>query len=268
MARSTDKRRSSIGVLFWIAFILLILVIFLANRTRINDVLDSTGLLTVLRDRVDSDSTGDSPGEDPLQPPTEVEEQPQGQQEPIRETPAEEQSPPDPAPALEEGPATETDREEDSPGEEILVTERRPANERRATLYFIRLSEDGRVYPERVVRSVGYDSSPLTETIRTLLSGPTSGELSAGLLNLIPEGTELISARVEDGVAYLNFNDNFRFNPMGLDGMIAQLKQIIYSSTEFSTVSKVQFLVEGEVVQYLGGEGVFIGAPLGRESFG
>ncbi|MFW5684760.1 MAG: GerMN domain-containing protein, partial [Spirochaetota bacterium] len=62
-------------------------------------------------------------------------------------------------------------------------------------------------------------------------------------------------------------NQAFRFNPLGAEGTVAQLLQIIYSSTEFSTVERVQFLVEGEQVDYLGGDGIYVGRPLGRDAF-
>jgi spore germination protein GerM len=84
---------------------------------------------------------------------------------------------------------------------------------------------------------------------------------------LIPKGTILLSAAVKDGIAYLNFNESFKFNTMGVEGYMAQLKQIVFTSTEFSTVKKVQFLVEGELVEFLSGEGVYIGKPLDRSSF-
>ena len=108
----------------------------------------------------------------------------------------------------------------------------------------------------------------MTETLNTLLEGPTSEELNLGLLNLIPDGTRLLSAAVRDRVAYLNFSEEFRFNPMGFEGLMAQLQQIVYSTTEFSTVERVQILIEGQLVEYLGVEGIFIGKPLGRDSFG
>ena len=136
-----------------------------------------------------------------------------------------------------------------------------------AGLYFIRVTDDGRTFPQRVVRPVYYGTSPLSETIQALLAGPTGTELSTGLLNLIPEGTQLISAHVQNGTAFLNFNQSFRFNPLGAEGTVAQLLQIIYSSTEFPTVERVQFLVEGEHVDYLGGDGIFVGEPLGRNAF-
>jgi spore germination protein GerM len=168
----------------------------------------------------------------------------------------------------QDGGETSGSASESSDGEESgsAVVGGRPERERDASIYYIRVTDDGTIHPERVRRTVEYVDSPMTQTLKSLLRGPTPEELSLGLLNLIPDGTELISARVENGVAYLNFSEEFRFNSMGVEGFIAQLQQIVFSSTEFSTVRRVQILIEGETVEYLG-EGVYIGDPLGRDSF-
>lgn len=268
MADSSDRRRTSVGVLFWIAFILLVLVIFLANRGNIEQVLETTGIVDVIRDRVARDPVESG---EPELPAAE-------DQEPVtvvtRELP----------PATGEEPGVETtDVEvtgESASGEPVTDEPVAPAvetveaperdvsrpNRRMAALYFIKVT-DGRTLAHKVIRPVDYDQSPLTETIRTLIAGPTGGELDEGLLTLIPEATELISASVSGGTAYLNFNRAFRFNPLGAEGTVAQLQQIIFSSTEFSTVERVQFLIEGEQLDYLGGDGIYVGAPLGRDAF-
>jgi spore germination protein GerM len=49
--------------------------------------------------------------------------------------------------------------------------------------------------------------------------------------------------------------------------MVAELKQVVYTATEFPTVENVQILVEGEISKYLGPEGVAIDKPLSRGSF-
>ena len=126
-------------------------------------------------------------------------------------------------------------------------------------------SRSGSFARARVV--VDRANDPLTETIQALITGPSGNELDEGLLNLIPNGTQLISAHVQNGTAFLNFNQSFRFNPLGAEGTVAQLLQVIYSSTEFSTVERVQFLVEGAQLDYLGGDGIYVGEPLGRDAF-
>ena len=289
MAESSPKRRTSIGVLFWIAFILLVLVIFLANRSNIEQVLESTGLVEVMRDRFGPDVDAPAGGDDapPAQEPAAGDEDGEplvviGEPEAAPSDPGrvEEEDPTAPAdspvddgadssrtaPESEPDPAVEPQRPTGSAQREPSPDPARP-NRLMTGLYFIRVTEDGRTFPQRVVRPVYYSSSPLTQTIRTLIDGPSSRDLDDGLLNLIPEGTQLISAHVTDGVAVLNFNQSFRFNPLGAEGTVAQLLQVIYSSTEFPTVERVQFLVEGERVDYLGGDGIYVGEPLGRDAF-
>ena len=57
------------------------------------------------------------------------------------------------------------------------------------------------------------------------------------------------------------------YNRFGIEGYAGQLKQVVYTATTFPTVQDVQILIEGETRDYLGGEGVFIGRPLSRNSF-
>lgn len=136
---------------------------------------------------------------------------------------------------------------------------------RTATLYFVSIGADGSVNRQAVKRQLARSDSPLTDAIKALLAGPIPGEKNA--MSLIPAGSKLIGASVKDGVATLNFNENFEFNTYGVEGSIGQLMQIVYTATEFSTVKSVQFLIEGEKKEYLGSEGQWIGTPLSRSSF-
>ena len=135
------------------------------------------------------------------------------------------------------------------------------------TLYFIGINSDGSVTRKVSKRSLSKSDSPLTDSINALLAGPTADELSKDMITLIPSGTKLLGASVKNGIATLNFNENFQFNSVGVEGYIAQLMQIVYTATEFSTVRNVQFLIEGEKRDYLGSEGQWIGSPLARSSF-
>mgnify|MGYP006273896547 FL=1 len=161
--------------------------------------------------------------------------------------------------------------EEDSPEDEIELAppdrsdETGPQRTMQRELYFILVSDDGRILAEPVERTIRYDSGPLASTMEALIAGPSSDDLNRGLLSLIPPGTELLSARVASGVAFLNFNEAFRFNSMGLEGLLAQLQQVVRTATQFSTVDAVQVLIEGQNEEYLGGDGVFIGAALTPE---
>ena len=131
---------------------------------------------------------------------------------------------------------------------------------------FVAIDSDGPVIRKEVSRSVLKDS-PLTNSIISLLKGPTDLENSTGCRTLIPAGTRLYSASVKNGVATLDFSEEFEFNSYGVEGYLGQLMQIVYTATNYSTVDSVQILIEGQKKEYLGSEGVWIGSPLSRASF-
>lgn len=136
-----------------------------------------------------------------------------------------------------------------------------------AKLYFVTIENDGAVSRKQITRSIAKTDSPLSENIKQLLAGPNQAERAKGCISLIPENTRLLSASVSNGIAQLNFNEAFEFNRVGVEGYLGQLMQIVYTATEFSTVSSVQILIEGQKKEYLGSEGVWIGSPLSRSSF-
>ena len=147
-------------------------------------------------------------------------------------------------------------------------TEKNEPAQTQIQLCFVEINGDGSVSRRIVKRSVQKNNSPLTYAINELLKGPSLGNSNEkNCMSLIPTGTKLLSAKVQNGVAYLNFNENFDINPYGVEGYVNQLMQIVYTATSFSTVTSVQFLIEGEKREYLGSEGQWIGSPLSRNSF-
>jgi len=148
----------------------------------------------------------------------------------------------------------------------------KPAGEKledlkKTNLYWIQVSDDGLIHLQKSSRSLRLGESPMSTAVRTLLKGPSADELNDGMLSLVPAGTQLLSAYVQNRTAYMNFSDEFQFNSMGSEGIKGQLRQIVYTATEFDTVDSVQILINGKKVQYLGGDGFFVGKALGRSSF-
>jgi spore germination protein GerM len=138
---------------------------------------------------------------------------------------------------------------------------------RPALLYFVRIDDDGIIVRQEVSRQIPASDQPLTDALAALIAGPSEAELRRHLLSLVPQGTKLLSVQVRGSTAFLNFNEAFMYNHYGIEGYAGQLKQIVYTATAFSSVQDVQILIEGERHDYLGGEGVYIGRPLSRNSF-
>ena len=134
-------------------------------------------------------------------------------------------------------------------------------------IFFVKIDSDGSIVRKEVLRSSTKRNAPLTAALELLLDGPTTKERNSDFISLIPENTTLLSAYIKNGIAVLNFSENFEYNPYGVEGYLGQLMQIVYTATSFPTVNSVQFLIEGQKKEYLGSEGVWIGSPLARSSF-
>jgi spore germination protein GerM len=55
------------------------------------------------------------------------------------------------------------------------------------------------------------------------------------------------------------------FNGYGAEGYVAQLRQIVWTATEFPNIHDVQILIEGRRIEFLG-ESIRIGRPISRDS--
>jgi spore germination protein GerM len=275
------RKKASLGCLFWLALILLVVVVFLFNRATINRVIESTGFMEVLAERLNPEGTP-TVEQGPVGDPPETtydQQEPENSSEPAAPVAQESEPAPDPVPANQPEPqGSERDGTDSQPSNvevEVHGTPPPQAPEeadqeqkrRKARLYFITVDGDGHINLRGVIRTVEYVDSPLTQTMNVLLRGPTPPELNQGLLTLIPEGSQLISATVRDGTAALNFSEAFRYNALGIEGSVAQLKQVVFSATEFPTVERVQILVQGRKHDYLNGDGVYVGKPIARDAF-
>ena len=133
-------------------------------------------------------------------------------------------------------------------------------------LYFIRIGSDGSVQRVRADRRLPATDSPLRDVIQALIAGPNAEERQGDLISLIPGGTRLLSVTIRGDTAYINFNEDFQYNIYGAEGYNGQLRQIVFTATEFPNVSDVQILIEGSRVDFIG-ENFWIGSPLSREMF-
>ena len=201
------------------------------------------------------------PQEDPIEQPSQVqppkEQQPKPQSQP-QQTAEKPKTPPVSEPKSTVQPMP-------SPTPTVTPTPAPESNMTKAKICFVAIDSDGPVVRKEVSRSVHKDS-PMGDALNMLLAGPSASEEKTGCRSLIPSGTRLLSASVKNGVAMLNFSEEFQFNQFGSEGSLAQLMQVVYTATNFSTVKSVQILIEGQKRDYLT-EGVWIGSPLSRNSF-
>ena len=100
--------------------------------------------------------------------------------------------------------------------------------------------------------------------VEALLDGPSESERAAGLTTEIPPGTELLDLAVSDGTATVDLSGGFD-DGGGSASMQARVAQVVATLTQFPSIERVAFRLDGEPVAAIGGEGVAVDPPLGRE---
>jgi germination protein M len=286
--RNNKRSGSNAGTVFWLAAIVIVLFLFALNWGKIQETLDRTNFHEIVKTQTGADKAPEGPKASQDKEPL-----PQGKATPPQA------SPPTASPtAATKPPEKASPRDGDEAGaglgeKPIASSPRTPktaaesgsgaapetakpprpssapvaARSRPAALYFVRIDDDGTIVRQETKRQIPASDSPLLDSLAALLKGPSEDELRKSLITLVPEGTKLLSAQVRGSTAYLNFNEAFMYNHYGIEGYAGQLKQVVYTATAFPTVQDVQILIEGSKRDYLGGEGVFIGRPLSRNSF-
>jgi spore germination protein GerM len=161
-----------------------------------------------------------------------------------------------PAPSATDAPAVTA-----APATDPTTTE--PATEPAAMvdvrLYLLR--EEHLAIAHRTVAGPAVLQAALTE----LLAVPTADTTEIGLHSEIPANTELLGVNLADGLATVDLSSEFESGG-GTLSMTARVAQIVFTATQFDNVDSVLFHLDGEPVEFLGGEGLVVSDPLTRSS--
>ena len=119
-----------------------------------------------------------------------------------------------------------------------------------------------------VLREVPQTKAVATAAMRELLAGPDEAEVSArpAMYTAIPDGTTLLGISLANGIATVNLSREFESGG-GSASMQARVAQVVYTLTQFPTVTGVRFQLDGVPVTALGGEGIVLDQPVGRDDF-
>jgi hypothetical protein len=242
---------------FWILFFIVLITIFFILLPMVKK-----GINLPQKQIVTEQPETEEP-EVPEPPAQEPRSQPKAPEKPpavtAKETPPEKpapEKPPASPPAAQPG--------QTAPQPSTPPPERKPVETRDRSIYFMQESSGGAdLALAKVTRKLAVSDSPLLDCLNALLAGPTAEERNRGLINFIPQNSRIISAQVINNTVFLNFNEEFRYNTFGREGGDAQLKQIVWTATEFPNVNNVQIQIEGKTVDFLI-EGIMIRNPIGR----
>jgi germination protein M len=279
--RNNNRSGSNAGTVFWLAAVVVVLFVFALNWNKIQETLSRTNFHEIVKTQSGADKVPATPGASKPAPSASVgtgKAKPPAPAAPTVE-PSDSAIEPqgagpkaEPQGAVPKGAGGARVQDEALPNGAQTTGVPVPASVqggkmRSASLFFVRIDDDGVIVRQEVKRQVAISDSPLLDSLSALLKGPSEDEIRKKLISLVPQGAKLLSAQVRGSTAYLNFNEAFMYNHYGIEGYAGQLKQVVYTSTSFPTVQDVQILIEGEKHDYLGGEGVYIGRPLSRNSF-
>ncbi len=122
--------------------------------------------------------------------------------------------------------------------------------------YFLR-NEQVAITRAHVPKSAGVARA----SVEALLAGAPEGSSTA-----IPDGTRLLGLTIADGVATVDLSKEFGSGG-GSSSMLGRLAQVVYTLTQFPSVTGVDFKLDGKPATTLGGEGVVLDHPQTRADY-
>ena len=128
-----------------------------------------------------------------------------------------------------------------------------------ATIYFG--TEEGYLRAETVIIEGELTADKGQELIEKIIAG-TSNE---DTLNVLPQGLQVLNYHFDEetGIATIDFSEHI-FAVAGSMGESLAVYSVVNTLTELPGVEKVQFLVEGEKVEQIGGH-IYMADPLEAE---
>jgi germination protein M len=99
-----------------------------------------------------------------------------------------------------------------------------------------------------------------------LLAGPTPTERSHGVGSIVPRDTRLLGLSVARGTATVDLSSEYQSGGGSLS-VTMRLAQVVYTLTQFSTVRRVAFELDGRPVTVFSGEGLVLDRPQTRRDY-
>jgi Sporulation and spore germination/Immunoglobulin-like domain of bacterial spore germination len=134
----------------------------------------------------------------------------------------------------------------------------------RRSTFAVYLVRGEHVAPVR--RVVAHTTAVARAALTVLLRGPTAAEQRQGYTSAIPASTSLRGVSLSHGLLTVDLSGRFQAGGGSLS-MLLRVAQAVYSATQFPTVDRVAFRLDGKPVDAIGGEGVLVSPPVGRAAF-
>ncbi|OWZ84884.1 GerMN domain-containing protein [Natranaerobius trueperi] len=125
------------------------------------------------------------------------------------------------------------------------------------SLYFLEESETTFELAEET-REIE-DASP-NKALDLLFQGPESDEYGV----LITEETKLKDFWIEENIAHVDFSSEISQAAFGSEPELLLIQSVVYTLVQFEEVDKVQFLIEGDIVDSIAGH-IYTGEPISKD---
>ncbi|MEA2434095.1 MAG: hypothetical protein QOG54_1552 [Actinomycetota bacterium] len=137
-----------------------------------------------------------------------------------------------------------------------------PTEEPESETTFVTLWETDREFLAPSVRPIDKTERIGTAALELLMQGPISDAHGTA----IPGDVQVLGLTIDNGEATVDLSSGFESGGGSLS-MRMRVAQVVYTLTEFPTVKTVFFKLDGQPVEAIGGEGVFVGNGVARRDF-
>jgi hypothetical protein len=117
-----------------------------------------------------------------------------------------------------------------------------------------------------VRRLVPHTSALARASLLALLRGPAATETRSGYSSAIPSGTVLRGLSLAHGLLTVDLGSRYQEGGGSLS-MQLRVAQVAFTATQFRSVRRVAFRLDGKPVEAIGGEGVVVEPSVGRAVF-
>ena len=135
-------------------------------------------------------------------------------------------------------------------------------------VFFIGQNKNGEEVYKAVKRKYDpeIDGTNIKFAITTLIAGPKPEEVRLGVYSEIPVGTKLLNVVDNSDGIYINLSKHFEMGG-GTDSLYKRIFQLI-KTAKYNSNKPIYLMIENNLVEVLGGEGIMISQPLTETSIG
>jgi immunoglobulin-like protein involved in spore germination/sporulation and spore germination protein len=126
------------------------------------------------------------------------------------------------------------------------------------------LTRDDRLWP--VMRSAPRTPAVGATALAGLLDGATADEAANGVGTAIPSDTRLLGLSIADGTATVDLSSEYASGE-GARSISQRLAQVVYTLTQFPTVKRVLFHLDGQPVTVFSNAGLALDRPQTRRDY-